>query len=119
MLIALRLAWRLGHPPAVLRLEVARWQSAAAQLSHGLIYCALVVLPLSAYLGAVLGGRGVAVWGVAPADWATKSEPLKEQLFQLHSPVAWALVGLIGLHVLAALKHLLLDRDGEFERMWR
>ena len=79
-LIALRLAWRLRHPPAALSLAVAGW-------------------------------------GVALPDWAAKNDQLKEQLFQLHPVAAWALVGLVAVHVLAALKHLIIDRDGVFDRM--
>ena len=34
-----------------------------------------------------------------------------------HSVTTWILVGLISLHALAGLKHLLIDRDGVFQRM--
>jgi cytochrome b561 len=36
----------------------------------------------------------------------------------MHSVIAWVFVGLISLHLLAALKHLLINKDGVFQRMW-
>ena len=33
-------------------------------------------------------------------------------------PTFEVLVALVGLHVLAALKYMLLDRNGVFQRMW-
>jgi cytochrome b561 len=118
VLIALRLAWRLGHAPAVLEPADAGWQHLAARTSHALIYCTLVALPLTGYLGAAFSGRKVAAWGIAFLAWASKNERVAELLFGLHSVTAWTLVALVALHVLAALKHLLVDRDGVFERMW-
>lgn len=40
-----------------------------------------------------------------------------EQFFDLHSALIWVFVALAGLHVLSALKHLLIDRDGVFQRI--
>ena len=37
---------------------------------------------------------------------------------QIHLYAAWALMGLIGLHILAALKHALVDKDTTMQRMW-
>ncbi|NYT61041.1 hypothetical protein H0A66_01690 [Alcaligenaceae bacterium] len=38
--------------------------------------------------------------------------------FSAHVAISWLLVGLICIHILAALKHLLIDKDGVFQRMW-
>jgi cytochrome b561 len=42
---------------------------------------------------------------------------LAEIFFEAHSLTAWILVALVSLHVLAGLKHLLIDRNGVFQRM--
>ncbi|MDP1790973.1 MAG: cytochrome b/b6 domain-containing protein [Methylibium sp.] len=54
---------------------------------------------------------------VRPA-WAARYDGLKEQLFTAHSVVAWILVAMIAVHVLAALKHFFIDKDTVFRRMW-
>ena len=58
-------------------------------------------------------------WGTANpslrarVDWT--SFVLSQLMFGI---VAWALVVLIVLHIGAAFKHLLIDKDGVFGRMW-
>jgi cytochrome b561 len=46
-----------------------------------------------------------------------KDDALKEFFSTVHLVAALTLISLITLHVLAALKHLLYDRDGVFHRM--
>jgi cytochrome b561 len=38
--------------------------------------------------------------------------------FSLHIALAWVLVSLVALHAAGGLKHLLIDKDGVFQRMW-
>jgi cytochrome b561 len=42
---------------------------------------------------------------------------LAELLKPAHALAAWSLIGLVGLHVAAALKHQFIDKDGLLERM--
>ena len=72
---------------------------------------------MTGYLGAAFSGEGVAFFGLPMPNWASKNEALKEPLFAAHSIIAWVLVGFIAVHVLAALKHLWVDKDGVFQRM--
>ena len=119
LLIALRLTWRLRNRPEPLASAIIpAWQSHAARATHVLMYLLLVAMPITGYLGASFSGETVAYFGIALPSWASKNTGLKEQLFNAHSLIAWVLVAAIGLHVLAALKHLLIDQDGVFLRMW-
>lgn len=117
-LIAARLAWRLSHPPFLPPRIGAGWQERAARATHHALYVLMVLMPVTGYLGASLGERRVAWFGLPLPEWATRSDAWKEQLFAAHSVIAWALVATVALHVLAALKHLLVDRDTVFWRMW-
>lgn len=116
-LLVLRLGWRVLRPPARLPHTVPGWQTRAAKLTHFALYVLLVLMPLTGYLGASFSGEGVAFFGLPTPGWAVRNDSLKEQLFTAHSTIAWVLVGFVALHVLAALKHLLIDRDGIFQRM--
>ena len=49
--------------------------------------------------------------------WGWKDEALKELFSTVHLFASFAFLSLIKLHVLAALKHLFIDRDGVFHRM--
>lgn len=119
LLIALRLTWRMRHRPEPLAgASGPVWQPRAARASHFLMYLLLVAMPISGYLGAAFSGETVAYFGMALPAWASKNTGLKELLFNVHSLIAWVLVAAISLHILAALKHLLIDKDGVFLRMW-
>lgn len=118
LLVALRIGWRLHQAPPAAPPELAGWQRRAARSSHALLYVLMVLMPLTGYLGAAFGGEAMSYFGVPLPAWVTKNEGLKEQLFTVHSIMAWALVGMIALHVLAALKHVLIDKDTVFRRMW-
>ena len=57
-------------------------------------------------------------FGLTTPHWALPNHDRAEQFFGIHSVLIWVLVVLVGVHVLGALKHLLLEKDGVFQRMW-
>jgi cytochrome b561 len=75
-------------------------------------------MPTTGYLGASFSGNAVTYFGIATPTWASKNDLLKEQFFTIHTWIAWILVVAVAIHVLAALKHLWIDKDGVFQRMW-
>jgi cytochrome b561 len=122
VLIFLRLAWRLGHRPPPLPSTVPRWQSRAAHASHWLLYACMLTMPLSGYLGSTFSGYPIKYFGITLPGWGWKDDAIKEVLSSVHFAAAILFISLITLHVLAALKHLFIDRDGVFHRMlprWR
>jgi len=118
VLVLLRLAWRLGHKPAPLPASVAHWEVNAAYIAQWLIYACLLVMPVTGYLGASFSKEGVAFFGVSLSGWAAPNKDLSEQFFSIHFLTVTLLTALIVLHVLGALKHLLIDKDNVFQRMW-
>ena len=117
-LILLRIVWRVGHAPAELPETVAAWQAQASRLVHTLLYLLMVLMPVTGYLGASFSGDGVAFFGLPTPEWAVKNDALKEQFFGAHSVIAWILVSVITVHVVAGFKHLWINQDGVFQRMW-
>lgn len=121
LVMLLRLAWRLANAPPPLP-PMPRWQALASRASHSALYALLLVQPVVGWLYSSAANYPVTLLGwlqlpmlVAP------DEALKEALQDLHGILAAALVGLIALHVLAALKHQFYDEDGLLGRMlpWR
>ena len=78
----------------------------------------MVSMVLSGYLGASHSKAGVKLFGLATPQWALADHDQAEQYFDIHGALAWVLVAVVSLHVPGALKHLLIDRDGTFQRMW-
>lgn len=118
LLMLLRLAWRFVHPAPQLPQSMPRWQRAAAAASHILLYACLFLQPLWGYLGSSFTRYPVKYFGITLPRWGWDSPVLKDLLSELHLGTAWLLMTVLALHVAAALKHLLVDRDGVFFRMW-
>lgn len=118
VLMLARLGWRLRHPPPPLPASVPRWQVLASRASHWLLYACLLAMPLAGYLGSSFTRYPVKFFGFALPHWGWDSPPLKAFFSTVHYICAWALTLLVALHIAAALKHLLVDRDGVFRRMW-
>jgi len=117
-LAALRLLWRLRHSPPAYPAGMAPWQSRAAHLLHGLLYAMMFAVPLSGYFYSLAAGVPVVYFGLFPLPVLIEADPaLKPVLGALHYWLNMGLAGLVALHVLAALKHLLVDRDGIMGRM--
>ncbi len=123
-LSALRLLWRLAHPapplPAAVLAAMPAWQRHAHHATHALLYAAFFAVPLSGWAYSSAAGFPVVWFGVWPLpDWVAVDKPFADALLKpLHHALAFALAALVVLHVAAALKHQLVDRDGLFWRIW-
>lgn len=117
VLVAFRLVWRLTHRPAALPASVKRLQARLAHGTQAMLYLLMVLMPLSGYLGSSFSKSGVHLFGMDLAQWAMLDHNNKKFFFNLHSVLIWVLVALLSVHVLGALKHLLLDKDGVFQRI--
>lgn len=117
-LSALRLLWRLSHrPPA--DIPMPAWQQRAAHLTHQLLYALFFAVPLAGWAYSSAAGFPVVVFGLIPLpDFVPVDKPLAETLKALHKLLAFGLAAVVIGHVLAALKHHLIDRDGLLSRMW-
>jgi cytochrome b561 len=116
-LVAMRLLWRLTHRPEP-RPTGAAWEAKLASVTHALLYVLIVALPITGYLGASYSKAGVQWFGIATPRWVAPDHDTSELFFTIHGVLLWTLVALVVLHVAGALKHLLIDKDGTFRRMW-
>ena len=119
LIILVRLLWRLTHPAPPLPATVPAWQRVAAKISHVMLYVCMIVMPLSGYLGSSFTKYPIVYWGVRLPHWGWEAPALKELCSQVHFVTVIVFMTLIVIHVAAALKHLLVNRDGVFQRMWR
>ncbi len=117
VLIVLRLGWRLAHRPPSWIAGMPGWQRRAARLGHGALYACMVALPLSGYVASNFSKHGVNFFGHPLAPWGADLPPVYNALNLVHVTTGWIFAALIVGHVLAALKHALVDRDGIFLRI--
>jgi cytochrome b561 len=118
MLVAIRLAWRATHTPPPLPDSVAGWQRRASAIVHGLLYLLLVAIPLSGWLMSSAKGFQTVWFGVLPLpDLVGKDKALGELLAEVHEALNFTMLGLVVLHVGAALQHHFIERQPFLQRM--
>lgn len=78
----------------------------------------LLALPLTGYLGSSFTRYPIKYFGYTLPHWGWEAPVLKDLMSVIHLSCVWALMALVTLHVAAALKHLLVERDGMFQRIW-
>lgn len=121
-LSVLRLLWRLTHRPPALPAQVLdampRWQQVAHHGVHHLMYALFFIVPLVGWAYSSAAGFPIVFLGVVPLpDFVPVNPELAEAIKPWHAVGAYALTALVVLHVAAALKHQLIDRDGLVGRM--
>lgn len=118
-LMLLRLVWRWGAGAPASHPAAAAWQERLARGTHVLLYAGFVALPLLGWANASSRGWGVHLAGlVALPALAAQGAGWAHAMGDVHQVVAYGLLGLIGLHVLAAAYHHFVLRDGLMRRMW-
>ena len=96
---------------------IARQQRAASAL-HGLLYVLIFAIPISGYIYTLSAGIPVVYLGLVQLPVFMDPNPeWKPILKEVHYTLNMILLGAFILHVAAALKHLVIDRDGIFKRM--
>ena len=120
LLVVVRLANRLRHPPPPLPRDLPRWQSAAATASHWVLYALMFAMPLIGWSMLSAGGYPVVMFGgfhlpsIAPHD-----PTIYTVLRAAHTWLAAALFATVMMHLGAALFHAWVRRDGVFQAMAR
>jgi cytochrome b561 len=118
-LILARLAWRIAHRPPPLPATMPAWERIAARVSHALLYVCMVGAPLAGYIASNFSRFGVKLFNlVVLPPWGTDDKAIYALFNTTHRVLAVTLAGMILLHVAAALKHALVDRDAVMRRMW-
>lgn len=121
--IIFRLGWRVAHP----------WQSSVegakseklVKRAHLILIILLALMPITGICFSGFGGYGVSVFGASliPSqhDEAGVAIPFNVFLsdfgYAAHEVVAYLFTALLIVHVLAALKHHIIDKDNTLKRM--
>jgi cytochrome b561 len=117
-LAVLRLVWRAAHRAPPMPADMPGWQKGAAHLTHFLLYALMLVIPASGYLYSSAAGLQVVYLGVLPLPTIIgPDKALKATLRIVHIALNYTLLFFVVMHVLAALKHHFVDRDGLLGRM--
>jgi cytochrome b561 len=111
--VALRI--RLGKLPH--DAQVPKFVRIAAGLTHIALYALLLTLPLLGWALSNAEDKPVHLFGLTLPALVSADEDLADTLQAWHLNAAWVLLGLVSLHVAAALWHHFVLRDETLRRM--
>lgn len=117
VLIVVRFVWRLTHPVAP-ESTLLSWQRLSSELVHWMLYILVLAATLSGWLFASFRGWTVSYFYLFRLPMlAGENAAAGKAIDGLHQVAEWALLILIGLHILAAFVHLFIYRDRVMQRM--
>ena len=117
LLIVARLVWRLTHPVAP-ESSLPSWQRLSSEVVHWLLYALVLATTATGWLFASFRGWSVSFFYLLPMPMlSSESATAGKAIDGLHQASEWALLVVIGIHVVATLAHIFIYRDGIMQRM--
>jgi cytochrome b561 len=113
-LVVLRVAWRITTPPPALPSSMGPMMQRAAAAGHIAIYVlALLALPMSGWALSSVAGKPVVMLGLIeiPA-YLPQNKDMVETVRAVHTWISWLCGAMVLGHILVALKHHVVDKDG-------
>jgi cytochrome b561 len=119
LLIFVRLIYRWRNPPLLAPVAMPAVQKFASHASHFGLYALLLIMPLAGYVRVRAGGFPIeSLDAMGLPSFVPRSDALAEVAKTVHFYGAYAIAGLVVVHISAAAYHGLVRRDGIFSRMW-
>jgi cytochrome b561 len=120
-----RIVLRFTVRPPPLPKALPAWERFAAQALHGLFYVLLILIPMSGWVVVSVAANPPSLpWFGAFGEMPRLPPPpdgqgqmVAERVMSTHRTLAYVLIGLLAVHIAAALRHLLFLRDGVMARM--
>lgn len=114
LLVRVYIRFTQPHPPFLSSMQA--WEVKLADLVHKGLYVLMLAMPLAGIIMSLNSKYGLAWFGV-PVLPGLDNEGLRDIFKELHEFIGLVLIAVIVLHVVAAIKHKLIDKDGTMERM--
>jgi cytochrome b561 len=119
LLMVIRLIWRSFNPVPALPAELPVWQRWSARAINGALYAVTIVVALAGWAHSGAHKPDYADWfGLFRVPQFTSTDKATANFYEnLHIYLAYLLIALIVVHILAALYHLLVRGDNIASRM--
>lgn len=118
VLVTVRLLWRSKNSPPALPESMPNWQVTASHVSHWSLYGLLILMPITGWLMSSASAYSVSWFNLFQLpDFVAPDPELKETFEEVHVFLAKVLFAVATVHILAAIKHAVIDKDGILSRM--
>lgn len=119
LVMLLRFAWNVLCVRPALSKALSVWEIRLARVVHALMYGMCALIFVSGYLIPTADGRGIDVFGWFAVPSLGSFHHLQADMAgKIHMWLAYALMALVAVHVLAACKHHFIDRDNTLKKMF-
>lgn len=110
--------WRhLGKRPAFVA-NMSTFEKKLAGSVHILLYILMLAMPLTGIAMSMYSGYGVSVFGQFDLPlFVQKNKEIAGIFYEMHVWISYAVIGVVGLHVLGALIHHFIRKDETLKRM--
>lgn len=127
LIILPRVIWRLKEGwPAPVNTRVM-WEQRLAKAAHWLLLLGTLLMPITGLMLSGGGGHGVDIFGlplipanhslINPDEAIPDNQTVASLGYALHQWLGFAMVALVVLHIVGALKHHLVYKDDTLKRM--
>lgn len=116
-LVSLRIIWRLSNVWPGLPSDTPKWQLWLVRCNISFLYCMMVLMPLTGFLGSLVGGYDISFYGLFTIPAIAQDKEAGKWLFEIHEIAPYFLIASIGLHIFAAFYHHFIMRDNVLRRM--
>ena len=117
-LVVVRLLWRAFNRPPPFPPGMSAWERFSASTAHWLLYALILLMPLSGWVYTSAAGFGPEWFGLVDIPALVDQNERLEKVFgELHEWLAVCIAALVSIHVLAALRHQFVLKDGLLNRM--
>ena len=117
MLIVLRMYWRFTHRPPAFLNSMKLWEKRLAKATHHSLYLLMFLIPLSGIIMSAGSKYGVKWFGIKVIP-GFDDKAIRELFYEFHEIFGLLLLLILILHILGAVKHSIVDKDGTLRRMW-
>lgn len=115
-LVALLINFRLRNQPPALPASLPDWEIKAAKAGHWILYTFIIIVPLSGYIESNFAKWGIDFFGLHLPPLGPEDKTLYNIFNRAHVYSSNIFAGVIALHFLAALKHMI-RKNGVVYRM--
>lgn len=116
ILVLFRFVWRQVNVTPK-GLSEKSFENLIAHFAHLILYGLMAALFISGYLISTADGQAISVFGLFDVPATLTQDNQEDIAGDIHEWLAWSLIGLVLLHIAAALKHHFINKDATLKRM--